>query len=152
MVYTKTYIFNHFYQQYLVLLTMAPRNSCHVCCTRPRSWGVHDIRNTAICLVVIISLYRPGLGSICSSMKYCDDDIIRRLLARPFGLGCRIPGIRTYYCTISCLYSCCRRSSFSFHVSSPLLVAIANVTTTQWHGCFRCFPSFGMNVSGRRRS
>ena len=27
MVYTKTYIFTHFYQQYLVLFTMAPRNS-----------------------------------------------------------------------------------------------------------------------------
>ena len=27
MVYIKNYIFNHFYQQYLVLLTMVPRNS-----------------------------------------------------------------------------------------------------------------------------
>ena len=27
MVYMKTYIFNHFYQRYLVLLTMVPRNS-----------------------------------------------------------------------------------------------------------------------------
>ena len=27
MVYMKTYIFNDFYQQYLVLLTMVPRNS-----------------------------------------------------------------------------------------------------------------------------
>ena len=27
MVYMKTYIFNHFYEQYLVLLTMVPRNS-----------------------------------------------------------------------------------------------------------------------------
>ena len=27
MVYIKTYIFNHFYEQYLVLLTMVPRNS-----------------------------------------------------------------------------------------------------------------------------
>ena len=27
MVYIKTYIFNHFYYQYLVLLTMVPRNS-----------------------------------------------------------------------------------------------------------------------------
>ena len=27
MVYIKTYIFNHFYEQYLVLFTMVPRNS-----------------------------------------------------------------------------------------------------------------------------
>ena len=27
MVYIKTYIFNHFYQQYLVLLTIVPRNT-----------------------------------------------------------------------------------------------------------------------------
>ena len=27
MVYIKTYIFNHVYRQYLVLLTMVPRNS-----------------------------------------------------------------------------------------------------------------------------
>ena len=27
MVYIKTYMFEHFYQQYLVLLTMAPRNT-----------------------------------------------------------------------------------------------------------------------------
>ena len=27
MVYTKTYIFNHFYRHYLVLLSMVPRNS-----------------------------------------------------------------------------------------------------------------------------
>ena len=27
MVYIKTYMIDHFYQQYLVLLTMAPRNS-----------------------------------------------------------------------------------------------------------------------------
>ena len=27
MVYIKTYMFDHFYKQYLVLLTMAPRNS-----------------------------------------------------------------------------------------------------------------------------
>ena len=27
MVYIKTYIFNHFYEQHLVLLTMVPRNS-----------------------------------------------------------------------------------------------------------------------------
>ena len=33
MVYTKTYIFNHFYYQYLVLLTMVPRN-------RQRSLGI----------------------------------------------------------------------------------------------------------------
>ena len=30
MVYIKTYIFNHFHQQYLVLLTMVPRNRIHV--------------------------------------------------------------------------------------------------------------------------
>ena len=30
MVYIKTYMFNHFYQQYLVLLTMAPRNSTYL--------------------------------------------------------------------------------------------------------------------------
>ena len=27
VVYIKTYIFDHFYKQYLVLLTMAPRNT-----------------------------------------------------------------------------------------------------------------------------
>ena len=32
MVYIKTHIFNHFYQQYLVLLTMAPRNRSSAGC------------------------------------------------------------------------------------------------------------------------
>ena len=30
MVYIKTYMFNNFYKQYLVLLTMAPRNSIYL--------------------------------------------------------------------------------------------------------------------------
>ena len=29
MIYIRTYTFNHFYKQYLVLLTMVPRNSCN---------------------------------------------------------------------------------------------------------------------------
>ena len=37
-MYIKTYIFKHFYEQYLVLLTMAPRNiSTVVCCYRSRT-------------------------------------------------------------------------------------------------------------------
>ena len=39
MVYIKTYIFNHFYKQYLVLLTMVPRNSTVVCGAVPSSAG-----------------------------------------------------------------------------------------------------------------
>ena len=36
MVYIKTYLFNHFYQQHLVLSTMVPRNS-----VVPRSATIH---------------------------------------------------------------------------------------------------------------
>ena len=38
MVYIKTYIFDHFYPQYLVLLTMAPRNiDVDIPCTLPHT-------------------------------------------------------------------------------------------------------------------
>ena len=45
MVYTKSYIFNRFYLQYLVLLTMVPRNSATV---------------TADDVIVIPPLVSPG--------------------------------------------------------------------------------------------
>ena len=60
MVYIKNYIFNHFYQQYLVLLTMVPRNrkvrqtstgkptvNFESRCTGVKSRGRHRAKNQA---------------------------------------------------------------------------------------------------------
>ena len=54
MVYIKTYLFNHFYQQYLVLLTTVPRNSTNSkrieTKQKKSAWG-HRTRVEGVCIL-----------------------------------------------------------------------------------------------------
>ena len=74
MVYINTYIFNHFYLQYLVLLTMVPRNSAVLYCTGtsnpftatdgPLFWS--SGRQDAACTS---SLLLPLLSGFCVNLR-----------------------------------------------------------------------------------
>ena len=63
MVYIKTYIFDHFYKQYLVIVTMAPRNSHSVLdagdeyqSRRPSTHLLHDELGEVFCLACALIL------------------------------------------------------------------------------------------------